>query len=174
MGPGSVAFLVGDATRLPIGTGAVTAATAVDALVYLPDREAVFTELARVLADGGVVVCSDLVAAPDLDPARRATVERFAAAWDMPPPGTARSYREGLSGAGFERVAIEDITAHSVGRFRKWTRLYRGVRSTPVGGLLDRWLEARGIDPDAVGTQIDRAHEALPALRHVLVVARRD
>ncbi|MFB6136992.1 MAG: class I SAM-dependent methyltransferase [Halobacteriaceae archaeon] len=166
-------FLVGDATRLPVRTGAVDGATAVDALVYVPERERVFAELGRVVAAGGAVVLTDLVRAPDLSPADRRAVERFAAAWDMPLAGTTAGYRAGLADAGFDRVRVVDLSRHSVGRFRRWTTAYGLLSRTPAGWLLDRWLEGRDVDAAAVREQVRRAHAALPHLRHVLVVAQR-
>ncbi len=48
--------IAGDAGRLPIRDGAVDAALIVDALHHFPDRETTLSEIARVLAPGGVLV----------------------------------------------------------------------------------------------------------------------
>lgn len=165
-------FVVGDATRLPFQPGSMAACTAIDVLVYLPDRRAVLAELADVLEPGGVVVVTDLVRRPDANRAQE-TVADFADAWDMPPPGTVADDKRALESAGFEVCAVEDITAHSVGQFRTWTTLFLSLYATPLGRLLDRLLARKGVDPATVVGQIRRAHEALPALGHALVVARR-
>lgn len=169
-----VDFVVGDATRLPLAPRSVTACTAVDALVYLPDREAVFAELAAVLDHDGLFVCSDLLALSDPDETERRTVDRFADAWDMPPIGTRPAYERALADAGFDVRAVEDLTPHSVGRFRKWTWAFLQFYDSPAGAVLDRLLERRGFDVETVLEQVRRAHDALPSLRHALFVARLD
>lgn len=168
-----VAFVVGDATQLPFAAGSVAACTAIDALVYVPERERVLEELAAVLEPGGLLVVTDLLTAPDLDAEARDRVAAFADAWDMPPPWSAHDYVRAFGDAGFELRSIEDLTPNSVGRFRKWTTLY-GLLQTSPGNRLLRWLLDRwGLDPAAIASQVRRAHEALPVLRHGLFVARR-
>ena len=54
-------FVVGDATQLPFRTDSFTACTAIDALVYLPDRKRVFATVADILEPEGSLVVSDLV-----------------------------------------------------------------------------------------------------------------
>ena len=169
---GEATFVEGDATSLPLKPGSVRACTAVDALVYLPDRAAVAEELATVLQPGGVFVFSDLVARADLTDRERRAVDGFASAWDMPSPATVPEYRRVLQDAGFTVRTVEDLSSHSVGRFRTWTTLFRWLHRTPAGGLLDRGLRRYDLDPDVIAEQIRRAHEALPALKHVLVVAK--
>lgn len=166
-------FLVGDATDLPIQSGSLTACTAIDALVYLPDREAVVGEIADALEPGGVLVFSDLVAATGLDERTRDAVARFGEAWDMPSPGTVPDYERALESAGFDVITVEDISAYSVRRFRKWTALFRWLHRGPAERAIDRALEMQDLDPVAITRQIEAAHEALPALRHALVVAER-
>jgi len=163
-------YVVGDATHLPFRDGAFRACTAIDAVVYLPDRTPVFTAVADVLEPGGTFVFSDLLWRADSDVSREA-ITAFADAWDMPTPGTRADYRRALDAAGFEAVRTTDLTPHSVGRFRRWTTLYRRVAATPLRAVLAWWLTRQGVDPDAIETQIARAHAALPALEHVLVVA---
>ncbi|WP_251329219.1 class I SAM-dependent methyltransferase [Haloplanus pelagicus] len=171
--PADASFVVGDATRLPFVAGTFPACTAIDALVYVPDRAAAFGELARVLEPGGVLVCSDLVAAPTLDDAERRTVDAFADAWDMPSLATVDAYERAVDGAGLAVRTVEDLTAHSVGRFRRWTALYLRLASAFGGRPLAACLRRVGLDPAAVTEQIHRAHAALPHLRHVVVVAER-
>ena len=164
-------FVVGDATRLPIASGSMTACTAVDALVYVPEREAVLAEFADALEPGGVVVLSDLVVRAGANDEGR--VARFADAWDMPPLGTVRAYERALTDAGLEVIVLENLTPNSVGRFRTWTTLFLALYATPAGRLVDRVLRRRELDPAVIVEQIRRAHDALPDLRHALVVARK-
>jgi len=169
----TIDFVVGDATALPFSPGSFTACTAVDSLVYLPDRGAAIAALGEVLEPDGVLVSSDLVAGTDLGSEQRRSLTRFADAWDMPPPGTAADYERAVERAGLHLVDRETLTPHSVGRFRKWTTLYLRTLGSPLGELLERFLRRRGLDPSAIETQIRRAHEALPLLDHVLVVAKK-
>lgn len=164
-------FVVGDATSLPFASESMAACTAIDALVYVPERAAAISEMAPVLTPDGVVVCSDLVARSGLDDQERARVDAFAEAWDMPPPGTADAYRQQFVDAGFAVQSVESITAHSVGRFRKWTTLFLGLLASPARPLVVRSLRWYGLDPATIRTQVRRAHEALPHLEHVVFVA---
>lgn len=166
-------FVVGDATRLPFASGSFGACTAVDSLVYLRDREAAVASVADVLEPGGVVVLTDLVVRPDVDEAGRRLVASFADAWDLSPPGTVAEYERALDAANLALEGREDITPNSVGRFRKWTGLYLRTMASPAGALAERLLRGRGLDPAAITDQVRRAHEALPHLRHVVLVARR-
>lgn len=165
-------FVVGDATQLPVASDSLGGAVSVDALVYLPEREAVFEELASVLEPGGAFVLTDLFARPEPRDAERQRLDAFADAWDMPRLGTVSEYERALADAGLEVVAIEDLTAHSVGRFRKWTTLFGWLRRSPAGRLLDWSLRRFGLDTAAIAEQVRQAHDALPSLRHALVVAR--
>jgi MPBQ/MSBQ methyltransferase len=168
-----IEFVVGDATQLPVAAGSIGACTAVDALVYFPDRWAVFDAVADALRQGGVLAFSDLVMRPDASEREQRAVGAFARGWDMPPLATVPEYREALADAGFDVLGVRNLTPNSVGQFRKWTTLFRWLQTTPLRRLADRGLASQGLDPDAIRDQIHRAHEALPALDHALVVARR-
>jgi SAM-dependent methyltransferase len=166
-------FVVGDATRLPFASGSLPACVGIDAFVYLPNRQAVFAAIADVLEPGGVVAFSDLLLRAGADETERRAVARFAEAWDMPALGSRSEYEAALVDAGLDVLAVEDISSHSVGRFRKWTTLFHRVHGSPLGHLVDWLLTRRGADPATVTEQIRRAHEALPSLRHVRFVAEK-
>lgn len=165
-------FVVGDATQLPFRSGAFTACTAIDALVYLPNRNSVFSAVADIIEPAGVFVLSDLMMQSDVSETEREFVDSFAATWDMPSVGTVEQYNAALDNAGFELEAVEDITRHSVGQFRKWTTLYLQLLRTPVRSLLERLLRAYDLDPSAITEQVRAAHHALPFLQHVILVAK--
>ena len=165
-------FVVGDATQLPFATDSFTACTAIDAFVYLPDRNIVFAGVAEVLEPKGVFVLSDLVMQSNVSETERGFVNSFADAWDMPEIGTIEQYNGALDSTGFTLEAAEDITGHSVGRFRKWTTLYLQVLRSPIGSLFARLLRACGLDPSTITHQVRAAHRALPFLRHVILVAK--
>lgn len=128
-------FIVGDAARLPIRTASVRGCTAIDSIVYVPNKAAVFEELARVLKAEGVLAVSDLLMSAGANGAATDAVTAFAAAWDMPPLTTIDQYRASLEHAGFAIDNVQDITANSVGRFRKWTTLTSCSMHTPSVSL---------------------------------------
>lgn len=166
-------FVVGDVTQLPFMTASFAACTAIDALVYLPNRNSVFAAIADVFGPEGVLVLSDLVMQSDVSETERGVVDSFADAWDMPSLGTVEQYNAALDDAGFELKAVEDITGHSVGRFRKWTTLYLQLLRNPIRSLVERLLRAYDLDPSAITKQVRDAHHALPFLRHAILVAKR-
>jgi len=165
-------FVVGDATQLPFATDSFTACTAIDALVYLPDRNRVFDAVADVLEPEGMLVLSDLVMRSDVSERERSAVDSFAEAWDMPSLGTVEGYSATLDDAGFVLEAVEDITGHSVGQFRKWTSLYLQLLESPIRALLEQLLRAYDLDPTAITEQVRAAHRALPFLQHVVLVTK--
>lgn len=172
--PSRPSFLLADGRNLPVASNSISACTAVDSIVYVPDPGGLFAELERVLEPGGVGVVTDLLVddatndADDADVAPEA-IDRFADAWDMPPLSPVSEYLETIDDAGLEVIRATDMSAHSVGRFRKWTRLYLATAKSPLRPVLDRLLGWYGLDPDVVESQVRAAHDALPALRHVLV-----
>lgn len=167
-------FVVGDATRLPFAPASFAACTAVDSLVYLPDREAVFGGVADVLEPGGVAVLTDLVVRPGVSERARGVVDSFADAWDMPPLGSAETYRRSLDEGGLALTEAENLTPNSVGQFRKWTRLFLWTMTSPAGPVVERLLRRSGLDPPAILAQVRKAHRALPYLQHVLLVVERE
>jgi ubiquinone/menaquinone biosynthesis C-methylase UbiE len=166
-------FVVGDATQLPFLTNSFAACTAIDALVYLPDRDSVFTAIADVLDPEGILVLSDLVMQSDVSETERGYVDSFADSWDMPSLGTVEQYNAALDDASFELKAVEDITGHSVRRFRKWTTLYLQLLRSPIRSLFERLLRAYDLDPSAITKQVRKAHHALPFLQHIILIAKR-
>lgn len=167
-----IEFVVGDATQLPFATDSFTVCTAIDSLVYLPDRNSVFAGVADVLEPEGVLVLSDLVVQSDMTETERGFVNSFADAWDMPSIGTVEQYTTALEDASLELEMVENITGHSVGRFRKWTTLYLQLLGSPIRSHLERLLRAYDLDPTAITEQVRAAHRALPFLQHVILVAK--
>jgi len=167
-----VEFAVGEATRLPVATGAVAAYTAIDALVYVPEKRAAFEEAARVLGGDGVLAVSDLLMAGDGDGSAPGAVAAFAEAWDMAPLLIPDRYLDHVERAGFDVGAVRDVTGNSVGRLRAWTKRYLAL-ATRFEGAVDRLLGRWGVDGRAFTEQVRRAHAALPELRHVIVYATR-
>lgn len=167
-------FVVGDATQLPFESDTFPAVSALDSIVYMPDKRGVFEEIRRVLRPDGVCVVTDLVVEGEAKACLQ-DVRRFADAWDMPPVRTAEQYREAIRESGLKITAETDLTAHSVGRFRKWTSLYLLLADSPFETVLSSVLEQCGVNSDVVTAQIHAAHGVLPALRHRLYsVVKRD
>jgi MPBQ/MSBQ methyltransferase len=166
----SAEFLVGDAARLPIATASVASCTAIDSIVYVPNKITAFEELARVLEDDGVLALSDLLVSDEASQDGMDAVTDFAEAWDMPPLTTVGQYLTDLDNAGFSIKNVQDITANSVGRFHTWTTLY--LMLDVYARNFVKWLFARwDIDRQAITEQIRCAHRALPHLKHLLVHA---
>jgi len=164
-------FLVGSATRLPVATDSVQVCVLVDAAPYISDKEALLSEVARVLEPGGVLAMSDLLQIEDAD---ATAVERFTETWDMAPLTTLEHYREVVPECGFVARRYEDVTAHSVGRFGFWAELFLALSRTPLGAVADRVLGRAGVDLAAVTEQVEATRPALADLRHYVVTARLD
>lgn len=90
----------------------------------------------------------------------------------MPSLGTGEEYRQLLVDVGFSLQRVEDITAHSVGRFRKWTVQFLGLFARPVHPLIIRLLRRFGLDSSAVLSQVRGAHRAVPHLKHVIYIGQ--
>lgn len=167
----NVDFAVADATALPFRTASFDGVFAIDSLVYVPERGAAATEIRRVLDTDGQVVVADLVAADDAGGTAMEAISEFGAAWDMPPLVRRSQYERVLRETGLRVRRTADLTPHSVGKFRKWTTLFRWVERSPAGRMIDWALRTRAYDAATITEQIQTAHRALPALRHVLFVA---
>ena len=165
----SPSFVVGDASRTPFADGSFGACTAIDAIVYVPHKEAVFAEIARVLRAGGWLIATDLLRR---DGPESPAVDAFTDAWDMAPLWTLEAYRHALEDAGLTVESVRELGPNSIDSFRRWTTLYLALarRFEP---LVRRLLEQWGLDFQVVTGQVRAAHEALPRLRHVMVCARR-
>ncbi|MXR20414.1 hypothetical protein GRX66_07275, partial [Halobacterium sp. PCN9] len=85
---------------------------------------------------------------------------------------TRGGYERALDAAGLDVVAAEDVSAHSVGQFGKWTALFGRLHGSPLGPAIDRLLERYDLDPRSITEQVRLANAALPSLRHVVFVAR--
>lgn len=164
-------FVAGDAVALPFVDGAFDACTAIDAIVYVPEKRAVFAELARVTRPGGHVVVSDLLVADGAPDRARRRVDAFADAWDMPPIPTLERYRQTADQAGLTVASVEDVSPHSIDRFRKWSALAL-LLDDLGGGLVERALGRRDLDAETMTEQVRLAHAAIPHLQHVIVRAR--
>jgi len=103
-GFGNVEFRLGRLEALPLDDASVDAATSNCVFNLVPDKAAVFAEVARVLKPGGRLVVSDIV----LDRALPEALERDLVAWVGCVAGAMRrdDYFAKLAAAGFGEVEI--------------------------------------------------------------------
>lgn len=167
----SPAFVLGDAARLPLASDSVSACVAVDSLVYVAEKADAFEEIGRVLEPGGHLVCSDLVVHDEA--AVDGTVDRFGREWDMPAPPRFADYIATVEKGGLTVEGVRDLSPHSIGGFRKWSGLYLALAEGPTAPALALLARGLDLDPGVITEQVRAAHEALPALHHVLVTASR-
>jgi ubiquinone/menaquinone biosynthesis C-methylase UbiE len=103
----TVEFRTADATDLPFADGAFDAAMQVHVGMNVPDKPAVFAEVARVLRPGGRFVVFEQMRSGDTEP-------RYPCPWAADPAAsflaTEEEYREMLAAAGFRVVDVEDLT----------------------------------------------------------------
>jgi len=105
----NVGFHQSTIDRIPIPDGSVDCIISNCVLNLVPDKAAVFREMARVLKPGGRVAVSDIALKQELPEA----VSRSMAAYVGCIAGAIRiaDYRDGLLAAGFEHVEIVDSGA---------------------------------------------------------------
>lgn len=166
-----VEFVVGDAMRLPFSEDAFSACTAIDSIVYMPAKDLVFENVVRVVRSGGVVAISDLVMQNGVSDAGRQAVDAFTDSWDMPSLLTVDQYCCELADVGLTVEQVMDISANSISRFRKWTRLYLALIEH-AGDVVTPILDRGGLDATEITEQVRTANAALPHLCHVIIYAR--
>jgi ubiquinone/menaquinone biosynthesis C-methylase UbiE len=151
-----VAFVQGDATRMPFPDARFDRAYAQEAWIHIADKPALLGECRRVLARGGVLAFTDIVAIAPLAPAEAA---QMADEMQFPVIVTAQQYLDALPAAGFavERHddlspawrdilvgrlemyrSLKDTTIERFGQahFDKWDRMYSAFVALYVAGKL--------------------------------------
>ena len=74
-----IEFVVSDATRRGcLALRTFGTCTAIDSLVYVPEKQAAFDELARVVRNDGMLAISDLLGANRVTDAEGGVVDEFA------------------------------------------------------------------------------------------------
>jgi SAM-dependent methyltransferase len=112
-------FLFHDAQEpLPFPDGSFNAVICIDSMNHLFNRDAVFREWSRVLADGGRFLFTDAVVVRG--PLRREEIVHRSPAMGeflFTPTGW---YEQALVDAGFVDVRVEDVTCNIVGVAERW------------------------------------------------------
>ncbi len=83
----------------------------IEAICHAEDKGEFIAEAARLLDDGGRLVCSDGFRAVEaMTPYERESMDHWLDGWAVPNLATAEAFREGLTEHGFENVRFEDAT----------------------------------------------------------------
>jgi SAM-dependent methyltransferase len=125
----NVVLLKGHIEAIPLPAGAVDAVISNCVINLSPDKRAVFSEISRVLAPGGRIGLSDVVAEDCLSPAERA--ERGSRAQCIAGALSVAEYRAMLTGAGLDDV---EVTFTREAADRMHTAIIR-ARKAAAGGL---------------------------------------
>ncbi len=128
----NVEFLRGSIEAIPLPAGTIDVVISNCVINLSVDKAAVFAETFRVLAPGGRIGVSDVVADDDLTPRQRA--ERGSYAGCIAGALSFTEYRAGLAAAGFTGI---DITpTHQVGDGMH-SAIVRATKPGPVGTVVD-------------------------------------
>jgi 2-polyprenyl-3-methyl-5-hydroxy-6-metoxy-1,4-benzoquinol methylase len=133
-------FLAGTIEDIPLPEAQVDVVISNCVVNLSTDKARVLAEAFRVLRPGGRLGISDVIAAGDADPQRRADAERRTgcAAGTV----TAAQYREQLLAAGFTQIAITPVADASGGLQSAIVRALRPA--APAGVLIRPMLAADG------------------------------
>ncbi len=104
-GVGNAIFLKGHMEEIPLPSASVDVVISNCVINLSVDKQAVLSEIARVLKPGGRVGISDIVAEDQLSPADRA--KRGSYCGCIAGALSKSEYEAGLAAAGFERVSVE-------------------------------------------------------------------
>ncbi len=100
-----VDYRQGDAQAMPFAGDAFDAAISQEALLHVPDKEAVIRECARVLKPGGMLAFTDLI---QRQPIASSDMRKLGEALASVNFATAENYRQWLQAAGFEILVDVD------------------------------------------------------------------
>ena len=118
-----VTYRVGDATRLELADESVDRIVSQESFLHIEDRVALFSGCYRVLAQGGGLGFTDVMATELTDDVVRA---RFADEFAAPQLATLGDYESLMAGAGFVGIAIDPLPKLNI----------PGISSLPVIGPL--------------------------------------
>lgn len=131
-------FIHGAPGPLPFVEASFNVVFSKDALLHVPDKDALFGEIFRVLKPGGVFAASNWMIGHDGEPSpqMKAYVAAEGLSFSMASPGR---YRRAMERAGFTDIAVSDRNP--------WYReVARGELARLKGPLYDKVAEAVGRD----------------------------
>lgn len=167
---GHVAYLLGDAQRIPAREGAFTCAWTFNMFYHIPDKHRALAEMHRVVASGGRLAFDDWVLAGDADAADRATLRHH---WSSPDWMTDGELLDAIRQAGFELREVQDYTDVGAGVMRRlFPSTYDRDFAPRIRALDAAWGQRMADDfRDAVQHTIDLY--ASGRLRYLQLVAER-
>ena len=113
-----VAYRLVDPGPLPFGPSCFDLAFSKDSIIHIPDKDALFADIFRVLRPGGRVMASDWLRVDDApaSPAMARYIESEGLSFAMASPAR---YRRAMAEAGFEEIEIRDRNAWYAGKARE-------------------------------------------------------
>jgi len=150
-----VTFRLVEPGPLPFANAAFDAVFSKDALLHIPDKQALYREVLRVLKPGGVFAASDWLAGTGAadDAALRRYTEMIGLDFTM---ATAQETAAAMRDAGFEGVSTVDrqpwyatVSAQEVAAIEG--RLRGEIIAVSSPAIYARWLDARRALAEAVG-----------------------
>ena len=127
-----VALHQGSALAMPFEAGGFDAATMLHVGMNIPDKAALFTEVARVLEPGGVFGVYDIMQTGEAPPAYPMPWAAEPGTSALAPPET---YREALAGAGFEILSERNRRDFATAFFDALKRRIAAAGGPPPLGL---------------------------------------
>ena len=129
-----LAFVTGDACRLPFADESFDAVVAVECIFHFPGRSRFLKEAHRVLRPGGLLALSDFVPRVMTIPFLvlmflffRRSIEKFYGTSDV--ASTLSMYRSRARRAGFSAMVCDNITANTLPTYDALRRLDRGTEN---------------------------------------------
>jgi SAM-dependent methyltransferase len=142
---GRIAYLRGDAQRIPAREGAFTCAWTFNMFYHIPDKPLALREMHRVVAPGGRLAFDDWVLTEDADAADRAELCHH---WSSPDWMTDAELLGALDAAGFDlRGEPADFTHVGAGVMRRtFASTYDRDFAPRIRALDARWGERMAAD----------------------------
>lgn len=165
-----VAYLLGDAQRIPARDGAFTCAWTFNMFYHIPDKRLALREMHRVVAPGGRLAFDDWVLTDAADAADRAELRHH---WSSPDWMTDAELLDAIHQAGFHVRQVEDYTHVGAGVMRRlFASTYERDFAPRIRALDAAWGQRMADDfRDAVQHTIDLY--ASGRLRYLQLVAGR-
>ena len=129
---GQVGVVRGDAAAPPFAAASFDACISQEALLHVPDKQAVLDGCRRVLKSGGWLSFTDWLALPGLSGGERAKLTDLFAAQTLQSPD---EYRDKLKRAGFAGVQDEDLSPQWREILPERHRMFRSLKDDTVARL---------------------------------------